>query len=196
MKKISVRYSYQNDKRAYIYTSMPKHGFFLCHPERKRRIFAPSIEKGFFVTMFLRMTYTEGAPERIQDFCQGFFPEKTDWNTAIKGLHAGILHLKLSFKTSFGDRLSPAYKHSTILTSLKIRQLKSRWKLPRELWRDPWKVSGATSSVNGPDLSSVRDDTTRGAPTEEASRWRCPTPPSPCPQARFHSFLWMSNIPL
>ena len=38
---------------------MPKHGFFLCHPERKRRIFAPSIEKRFFVTSFLRMTYKE-----------------------------------------------------------------------------------------------------------------------------------------
>ena len=39
-----------------------------------RRILALSIAKRFFVTSFLRMTYTEGAPERIQDFCQGFFP--------------------------------------------------------------------------------------------------------------------------
>ena len=46
----------------------------VCHPERQRRIFASSEENRFFVTSFLRMTYTEGAPERIQDFCQGFFP--------------------------------------------------------------------------------------------------------------------------
>ena len=57
----------QNDKRGY---PMPNQGFFLCHPERKRRIFAASIEKGSFVTSFLRMTYTGGAPEKIQDFYQ------------------------------------------------------------------------------------------------------------------------------
>ena len=49
---------------------MPNQGFFLCHPERNRRIYAASIEKGFFVTAFLRMTYTGGAPEKIQDFYQ------------------------------------------------------------------------------------------------------------------------------
>ena len=38
---------------------MPNQGFFLCHPERMRRIFAVSVEKRFFVTSFLRMTYKE-----------------------------------------------------------------------------------------------------------------------------------------
>ena len=37
-------------------------------PLLKQRIFAPSAEKGFFVTMFLRMTYTGGAPERLKKF--------------------------------------------------------------------------------------------------------------------------------
>ena len=32
--------------------------FLTCHPERQRRIFVPSTEKGFFVTTFLRMTYS------------------------------------------------------------------------------------------------------------------------------------------
>ena len=36
--------------------SMPKQGSFLCHPERQRRIFAPSKVNRFFVTAFLRMT--------------------------------------------------------------------------------------------------------------------------------------------
>ena len=46
----------QNNKRVYPMTNQ---GFFLCHPERTRRIFAVSIEKRFFVTSFLRMTYKE-----------------------------------------------------------------------------------------------------------------------------------------
>ena len=40
--------------------SMPKQGSFLCHPERQRRIFAPSKVNRFFVTAFLRMTKGEG----------------------------------------------------------------------------------------------------------------------------------------
>ena len=46
----------QNDKRGYL---IPNQGFFPCHPERTRRIFAVSKEKRFFVTSFLRMTYKE-----------------------------------------------------------------------------------------------------------------------------------------
>ena len=46
----------QNNKRGY---PKPKQGFFPCHPERTRRIFAVSKEKRFFVTAFLRMTYKE-----------------------------------------------------------------------------------------------------------------------------------------
>ena len=52
----------------------------VCHPERQRRIFASSEENRFFVTSFLRMTYTEGAPERIQGFCQVFVSE---WQESV-----------------------------------------------------------------------------------------------------------------
>ena len=43
--------------------SMPKQGSFLCHPERQRRIFAPSKVKRFFVTAFLRMAKGESKYE-------------------------------------------------------------------------------------------------------------------------------------
>ena len=80
---------------------MPKHGSFLCHPERKRRIFAPLIEKGFFVTAFLRMTYTEGAPERIQDFYQVFAKKSRQHSSSGTGCAAVVFDSLCLFDKPF-----------------------------------------------------------------------------------------------
>ena len=47
---------------------MPQHGFFLCHPERTRRILAVSKEERLFVTAFLRMTKRKKAGKILRRF--------------------------------------------------------------------------------------------------------------------------------
>ena len=54
-----------------IYALTRKSGFLPCHPEHQRRIFAVSIEKRFFVTLFLRMTKGEAFYINMK---QNFFP--------------------------------------------------------------------------------------------------------------------------
>ena len=70
-KKILRHFVPQNDKKREAFASMLKQGYFPCHPERMRRIFAPSMEKRFFVTLFLRMTYTGGCSGRNAGFLSG-----------------------------------------------------------------------------------------------------------------------------
>ena len=54
-----------------IYALTRKSGFLPCHPERQRRIFSVSTAKGFFVTLFLRMTKGEAFYINTK---QNFFP--------------------------------------------------------------------------------------------------------------------------